>query len=123
MSVMAIFRKLTLTQGYDKQIVTPPQVPPRRSVWTRIASAVLILALSYLGLFLPLERLTPFEKTPGFWIADIMFPRGAHYNIGVRGFTALGIDFSFCVLAVCILWSVLPRSWRKSKKGDEERGQ
>ena len=98
---------------YTKGIMVKNQL--LKSTLSKGASAVLILALSYLGLFSPLERLMPFERTPGFWIADIIFPRGTHYNIGARGFTALGIDFALCVLVVFVLWSIVLRRWRKVK--------
>jgi hypothetical protein len=98
---------------YTKGIMVKNQL--LKSTLSKGASAVLILALSYLGLFSPLERLMSFERTPGFWIADIIFPRGTHYNIGARGFTALGIDFALCVLVVFVLWSIVLRRWRKVK--------
>ncbi len=79
-----------------------------KSYLRKVALAFLALAVSF-GLFCLLERLAPFEKTPGFRIADIIFPQGTDYNIGVRGFTALGIDFALCVAAVLILWSIFLR--------------
>lgn len=68
----------------------------------RIASAVLCIPFSF-GLLMVLERHQDFA-TPGYWVADRVFPPRPGIDRWLVGWVGLSIDFGLCFAVVWIAY-------------------